>query len=131
MREPDELEMIRTLGVDRSEAGFTVTAATGTGIDGSPPVMRTGEGMTVDDAMELLQKTSRGQEPFYSHTEHVIIGEDLAKSGVTEVLDFMARSSEMRIGTAVTVSKGMTANRLMSSAFSEKSDIYGLLRVIE
>ena len=131
MREPDDLEMIRTVGVDKSDDGYTVTIATGRGIDGSPPRVRSGDGLTIDSALDFLQRTSHGQEPFYSHTEHVIIGEELAREGVDEVLDFMARSSEMRIETAMILAKSATAEELMTSSSGETAGLYDILNVME
>ncbi len=53
MREPDELEMIRTVGVDKSDDGYTVTNATGRGIDGAPPRVRSGDGLTISTSPTL------------------------------------------------------------------------------
>ncbi|MBE6949401.1 MAG: hypothetical protein E7456_06100 [Ruminococcaceae bacterium] len=131
IKEPDELEMIRTIGIDLADDGYSVTIGTGVGLDGSPPTIRSGEGVTIDEALNVLKKTSRGQEPFYSHTEDIIISEDVARAGIQDVIDFMARNSEMRIGTNILIAKGAKAQDIMTGSVGGKTGLTDMIEVME
>lgn len=131
VREPDELELIRTIGVDKSEKGYRVTIGTDVGLNGSPPQIRSNDDVTIDSALNVLQKTSRGQEPFYSHTDHIIVGQELAKDGIGEVLDYVARNSEMRIGTNLFIAKDATAEEIIVNSAGERNAIADMLDVMK
>lgn len=129
--EPDELEMIRTIGIDKGENGYSVTISTDIGLNGKTPKIRSGEGKTVDEALNILKKTSGGQEPFYSHVDNLIIGEEVVREGIGQVLDFMARSSELRIGTNIVISRGTKAKGTITGAAGKDSAAADMLEVIK
>lgn len=131
IREPDKLEMIRTIGIDKGKDGYSVTISTDVGLNGSAPQIRSGNGKTIDEALNVLKKTSRGQQPFYSHVDNLIIGEAVIKDGISEVLDFMARSSEMRIGTNIVIAKGTEAEKIITGAVGEQNAAADMLEVIK
>ncbi len=131
IREPDELDLIQTIGIDKSEEGYYVTISTGMGLNNAEPRIRGGEGPTINAALDVMKKLSGGHEPFYSHADHVIIGEDAAKEGIIEVLDFIERDSEIRIDTNLFIARGMTANELIIGAASKNSAAADTLELIE
>ncbi len=54
---------------------------------------------------------------FWSHNNVLIIGEETARRGVTDVLDFFERDGETRHSVIVIVAEGMSANDLMKAAY--------------
>jgi spore germination protein KC len=68
-------------------------------------------GGTVSEAYRQLQeKLSR--RIFFSHSRVLIIGEDLARSGVAHILDFYARYQEPRMHSSIIVTKGKAVDIL-------------------
>jgi spore germination protein KC len=68
-------------------------------------IVRSEVGTTIADAMSKLQeKLSR--QIFWGHGEIFIIGEELAKNGLREHIDFLLRSPEVRDNADILVSKG-------------------------
>ena len=130
IREPDELEMIRVIGIDGLEKGCTVTVCTGQPADGGKPTVRTGQGLTIDGALKNLKSASSNRIPFYSHTQYIVIGESLANRGIGEVLDYIARSGEMRIGTGIVIAKG-SAGELIGETAVEDGSVFSNLTNIE
>lgn len=130
IREPDELDLIRTIGIDKHEDGYSVTIDTGVGLNNSAPHIRNGKGPTIDSALNVLKKMVGRLEPFYSHTDNVIIGEDLAREGIDEVMDYIARNSEIRIDTNLFVAKGMTAEDLITGSVSKMQAAAGILNLL-
>lgn len=50
---------------------------------------------------------------FFSHTQILVIGESLAKSGMKDLLDFYERSHELRLNTQVLISRGTNAESVL------------------
>ena len=130
IREPDELEMIRVIGIDAVEKGCTVTVCTGQPADGGKPTVRSGEGQTIDGALKNLKAVSPNRTPYYSHTQFIVIGEALARRGIAEALDYIARSGEMRIGTGIVIAKG-SAQELITETAGEDSSAFSNLTNIK
>lgn len=62
-------------------------------------------GNNLAGAIENMQ-TFTGKYPFWAHTRVIIIGEELARSGIASVLDYFMRNREFRFSTWVMVSEG-------------------------
>ncbi|MBP2631222.1 MAG: germination protein, Ger(x)C family [Firmicutes bacterium] len=68
----------------------------------------TSTGNTVPDALEHLSK-QLGKKLILAHVKFIIIGEDMAKAGVAELIDFVARSYEVHSNIAILVTNGKAA----------------------
>ena len=68
----------------------------------------TSTGNTVPDALEHLSK-QLGKKLILAHVKFIVIGEDLAKAGVAELIDFIARSYEIHSNIAILVTNGKAA----------------------
>ncbi|WP_404332061.1 Ger(x)C family spore germination protein [Mesobacillus maritimus] len=85
--------------------------ATGTTKGGKSTFIISEMGGTISEAYRQLQeKLSR--KIFFSHSRVLIIGEDLAKNGVTHMLDFYARYQEPRMHSSIIVTKGRAVDIL-------------------
>lgn len=70
------------------------------------------EGETVGEAQERMAHVSH-RLPFWAHVRLVIIGEELARSGLAGVLDALVRDREFRITPWVVVARGVPGHRLL------------------
>lgn len=117
-REIEELGFATIVALDKAEAGqielsvqFAITAALGGGAEGggSPseaPVWTVScKGNNLAAAIEEI-RTFTGKYPFWAHTRVIIIGEELAQSGIAPVLDYFMRNREFRFSSWVMVSEG-------------------------
>ncbi|MBS4539331.1 Ger(x)C family spore germination protein [Clostridium sp. D2Q-11] len=76
------------------------------------------KGKTLFKAMRnQLQTINR--KPFYSHVQVIIIGDELAKTGIQEVIDLFERDREPRLSPTVLIAKETTAKKVLSA----KSDL--------
>ncbi len=71
-------------------------------------------GITVFDAVRQ-QLSSIGRKPFYSHVQIIVIGEELAKEGLNDILDFFQRDAEPRLTTRILIAKGTTAKEILNA----------------
>ena len=87
--------LISAIGVDRTDAGYRITArAAKTQEDGAESCL-SGEGRTVPEALNQLA-FSTGQKPLYSHNTLVIFGMGCAQDGLNGCVDFFIRHYDSR-----------------------------------
>ncbi|HEX2937814.1 MAG TPA: Ger(x)C family spore germination protein [Ruminiclostridium sp.] len=72
----------------------------------------TGEGDTIFDAQRSLSKKYE-RIPFYSHNRVVIINENVAKEGLSNVLDVFTRDNESRDNVMLVISKDTKASNIL------------------
>lgn len=114
-RELNELSITVGLGIDKTGDQYTVSAQV---VDPGQVAMKaSGTGTRVPVALyvetgpsilETLRKmtTVAPRRIYLSHLRMVIIGEEMARSGITEALDFLSRGHETRTDFYIAVAKG-------------------------
>ncbi|MBR5114362.1 MAG: hypothetical protein IK101_03600 [Oscillospiraceae bacterium] len=131
MREIDQLELIRTVGLDASGADVTATAASGMRVgEGSPTVLEN-TSPTVARSMRLMQNYSSKKYIFYGHVKYLLIGEGAARAGLGKFLDYVERSVELRLSTGLLIVKDGTANELIRLTSTESESTAELLASLE
>ncbi|CAM3188431.1 Ger(x)C family spore germination protein [Paenibacillus lupini] len=78
-----------------------------------------------------LRKASRKvpRRLFFGHIQLVVIGEEAAKKGINDLFDFMERSHEVRLSSTVLISRGTTAEEIVSIVTPlEKTPSIGISR---
>lgn len=117
-REINELAFVLSIGIDKTENGFKVTAQiaspetyskTSSGV-GSPKqtkpfwiVSRTGK--TIYEAIRNMAAISP-RRVFWAHIKVIVISEQAAETSTQEICDFFSRNPELRLRTLVAVTPG-------------------------
>ena len=97
-RNVEELQLVRTLGVDASGEGLVLSAAAGRPQNGTPPAIVRRSVLSVPQGMDALQRrTPRGQL-YFAHTQYLVLGQAFAETGAAGILDFVER--DIRTGWA-------------------------------
>lgn len=106
-RELEGLAYILVMGIDKTETGrIKLVAQVGLPAqsEGEGPTIHvlTAEGRDITEAIDVLfgQTTKR---PFLSHIRLIIISENLAKDGITQVIDYIRRDIRLRLNVKVAV----------------------------
>lgn len=129
-REIDRLAFIMAVGFDRSPTGegyivtFRVVDPGMTGSEGSGGESGGQEPSTISLAVEAGNpiealdtfRLSVARRPFLSHLQGIFIGEELAREGIDEVVDFLERHPEIRRSVNLLVTKGSAAARVLIDA---------------
>lgn len=121
-KELNELAVVMALGIDTHEDGYAVSAqvlnASETGAKqnssmGSLPVITyTSVGKTIPDALQrMLSMAPRAL--YLSHLRVLIFGEELARQGVGNAMDFISRNHELRTDFFMLVAKGGRASDIL------------------
>ncbi|MFS8514751.1 MAG: hypothetical protein LOD87_13690, partial [Planifilum fulgidum] len=113
-KELNEIALIRAIGIDRTEDGqVEVTllqaipqraedAGGGEKTGGTQRVL-SARSINIPEAKAKLQQ-KLGREIFTGHQEVVVFGERMARTGIREALDYMARQPQVRLDAVVFVS---------------------------
>lgn len=118
-REVDNLLIVAGIAIDKDKATnkYMLTSEVvkmGTGKEGEIKSEKLeSEGDSIFDAIRNTIKTS-GQKLYWSHAHIVIISQDVAKEGITPVLDMLDRQPEPRLNLDILVSKAETAKEILT-----------------
>lgn len=128
-REIGDLAFLSAWGVDRQEGGeilvsalitktFAVTRPMGggTGTEERPFWLAHSSGRTMLEAMCHFSAISP-RFLFCAHSRFLIFGEETAREGILEMLDFFERNREPRLTAHILVVKGMTAAEFLKSEY--------------
>jgi spore germination protein KC len=123
-KELNKVAVVMGVGLDKTKDNqYKVTAqvikpsskgdGTGTGGGGSeiPTWSLSAKGKTTLDAIHNLNRISP-RRLYFAHMQLMIIGEDLAKSGVSDVLTWFQRDRDSRSGTLIIMTKGRAEDLL-------------------
>ncbi|MHA6530866.1 Ger(x)C family spore germination protein [Paenibacillus sp. BAC0078] len=125
-KELNEMAFVLGLGLDKAESGYKVsmqvvipsaiTSQTGGGGGGGgggvPVVLYNFTATTFYDALRQFNLVS-SRRSYLGHIRALVIGEELARSGVGEILDVIKRSREPRMDFYVMVARDNTAENVL------------------
>ncbi|WP_339801497.1 Ger(x)C family spore germination protein [Paenibacillus sp. FSL R5-0744] len=124
-KELNEVAFVLGIGIDKAETGYTVSmqvvipsaissqSSGGGGGTGVPVVVYKFTVPTFYDAQRMLNLDS-SRTSYLGHIRVLVIGEELARSGVAEILDVFKRSREPRMDFYVMVARDTTANDVLN-----------------
>ncbi|OIA98627.1 spore gernimation protein GerC [Paenibacillus sp. LC231] len=121
-KELNELAVVMALGIDTHENGYAVSAQvlnsseTGSKKGGSmgslPVVTYKSVGKTIPDALQRMLSMAP-RMPYLSHVRVLVFGEDLARLGVSDVLDYISRNHQLRTDFFMLVAKNGKASDIL------------------
>ena len=118
-REMGDMALLRTMGVDLAPEGLEITASTGPrarGLQGTgePALVLSAREDSLSAACLALQGLSDSYV-FFGYVDQLLLGEELARSGVLPVLDYFARDVELGLGAQLWLTRGTTARAAVES----------------
>ena len=120
----EAVEAVETMGVD-ADGGTRVSVATGAD-QNAEHIDETGE--TLPLALDKLRDRSEHGGLFYGHTQYLLLGESYARAGVQALLDYAARSAELRLLTPVYVLRGTAADAVLAEDLDVTAQLTALSR---
>ncbi len=125
-RELDQTELIQTMGMDKTDGQVGVTVATAVQEDGTFTIF-TGRGQTVAKALSQIHTYPTKKYLFFGHITNLLIGTDMCND-MSGVLDFIERSSDLRLDTPFFVVRGCSTRELMEKAKVDGAGVTELLQ---
>ncbi len=126
-REIEHLLPVQTLGIDSSPEGLLLSVSCAASGQDSGPDIISRSGRSVLSAMDSLQDFSAAGQLYYSHAQYVVLGEEYARSGLDEALDFLARDGRMRMGLLLFIARDDSAQSLITGPGEGSYDLTGAL----
>ncbi|WNS44904.1 Ger(x)C family spore germination protein [Paenibacillus sp. MMS20-IR301] len=123
-KELNELAFVLALGLDKAESGYKVTmqvvipssitsqSAGGAGGGGVPVVTYSYKVPTIYESLRKFNLIS-SRTAYFGHIRVLVLGEELARSGIGETLDVLKRSREPRMDFYTLVAKQTTAESIL------------------
>lgn len=122
-REVEQLQLIRTLGIDRPGELVEVTISSGRAAGEGQGSLLSLRGASVAEAMQSMDDYASGKQLFYAHARHLIIGEETARDGIGEFLGYIQRSTALRMSIELYIVRGDDAKSLMTASDGEDYEI--------
>lgn len=138
-REIDELAFVLSIGLDKDDYGFKVTAQIASpetysnapsGTDTKPFWMVSSTGKTIFEAIRNMASIS-SRRIFWSHIKVILISEELASSNTLQIFDFFSRNPELRLRTLIAITPGEAGKLLEVMPVMEKDPAISLERIIQ
>lgn len=123
----DEIAFAKIISIDKNENGFLVTA----GIQLPKPKDKE-QKESKDYVSVQCQTLSQGfnkleeatdKKMFFGQISCVLLGENMAKEGIIDTVDYLVRSDELRFDIPVIVVKGENASRIIENGSGAENHI--------
>lgn len=121
-RELNDIAIVAAIGIDKRENGYLVTiqavdpgeVASRRGASGRPPVTTYyATGTSVIEAVRKMT-TLTPRKPYFAHLRILVIGEEMARSGIADILDVFSRDQEARTDFYIVAANGQEAREVLN-----------------
>lgn len=129
-RDVEQLQIIQTMGIDKSDTGLKLTISSGHGESSVTPTLISHDGGSMFEAIASLQDYSTREELFYAHLRFAVIGGDAAREGVLPYIDYFQRTPEVRFDTELYLIRNSTAQDLITRSHGASSDASEMLAAL-
>lgn len=149
-RELEQLMVIQTMGFDTDGDDFELSVSSGSGSgggggggggggssggsqqSGASKVARLhAKAESLILAQNKIQDYSASEQLFFAHTSYIVLGSEAAEKSVTPFLDYIERSTILRLDTPLFVVNNDSASKLVLGAGGEDYDATSVLKSLE
>lgn len=129
-REMEQLLVLQTMGLDHADSGGVVLSLASGSASGkrTEPVRLRMTGATISSALSRAQNYSFEESLFFSHMDAVVMGEEYARRGAVDCVDYICQSPRLRMDMPVYIVKGGTAEAALLNTGDDSAGISELLR---
>ena len=129
-REIQQLMVVQPMGIDREKGGVQVSMAAAAEASGGGPRRMSAQGSTITAAIDRAYKLSYEEEIFFSHVNHLLVGEAAAEEGLDAFLDYVSQSPTMRIDIPLYIVRGSTANQAVMEVGDSSKGISEVMQTV-
>ncbi|MDO5411995.1 MAG: Ger(x)C family spore germination C-terminal domain-containing protein [bacterium] len=129
-REIQQLMVVQTMGIDREKGGVQVSMAAAAEASGGGPRRMSAQGSTITAAIDRAYKLSYEEKIFFSHVNHLLVGEAAAEEGLDAFLDYVSQSPTMRIDIPLYIVRGSTANQAVMEVGDSSKGISEVMQTV-
>ena len=128
-REIERLQSVQVLGLDSAGEGIRLSLSCALPSEEGAAVLSR-EGGSFLQCLRSLENYAADRELYYAHAQYLLLGEDFAREGAEDALDFAARDTQLRLGIELFAVRG-DALELISGPEGQGYEISKTLSGIE
>ena len=127
----EQLKLVHVIGFDAHEEGLELSICGGEqGEEGQELVRLSCTGKNISDCLGKLQNYSKQSELYYAHTRYVIVGEDYARQGLGDVMQYLESSQQLRSDIPLFIVKGGKAKDPVLKSGGKQEGIHDVLEAV-
>ena len=127
----EQLKLVHVIGFDAHEDGLELSICGGEQSEEGQELVRLScTGKNISDCLGKLQNYSEKSELYYAHTRYVIVGEDYARQGLGDVMQYLESSEQLRSDIPLFVVKGGKAKDPVMNSGGKKEGIHDVLEAV-
>ncbi|TAH63344.1 MAG: Ger(x)C family spore germination protein [Gottschalkiaceae bacterium] len=120
--EINRLAIITAIGIDKADSQYRITAqiiipseiSQKYSQGKSPVVVRTVTAPTIFEGIRTMSREAT-RKLYLSHVQVLVLGEEIARSGIKNIIDFISRDHELRTDFYILVAKNSTAYNILDT----------------
>lgn len=125
----EQLKLVHTMGFDLHEDGLELSVCGGEK-DGQGLTRLSCTGKNISECLAKLQQYSEKTELYYAHNRYVIVGEDYAKQGLKDIMEYLESSTQLRSDLPLFIVKGGTAKELVLNSGGKEQGIHDVMEAV-
>ena len=125
----ENLKLIHTIGFDTHKDGLQLSVSGGEKNNQGIIRMST-TGKNISDALATVQKYSAKEELYYAHTRYILVGEDYAKNGLGDVMQYLESSNQLRSDLPLFILRNGQAKDLIQHAGGKENSTFEVLEAV-
>lgn len=125
----EQLKLVHTMGFDLHEDGLELSVCSGEQ-DGQGLTRLSCTGKNISDCLAKLQSYSEKTELYYSHNRYVIVGEDYARQGLEDIMQYLESSTQLRSDLPLFIVKGGTAKELVLHSGGKEQGVHDVMEAV-
>lgn len=122
----ENLKLIHTIGFDTHKDGLQLSVSGGEA-ENQGITRLSAAGINISDALSTVQKFSGKEELYYAHTRYILVGEEYAKEGLGDIMQYLESSNQLRSDLPLFIVRGGTAQDLILHAGGEDNSTFEIL----
>lgn len=127
----EQLQLVHVIGFDAHEEGLELSICGGQqGEEGQQLIRLSCIGKNISDCLGKLQNYSEKRELYYAHTRYVVVGEEYARQGLGDVMQYLESSEQLRSDIPLFIVKGGTAKDPVLKAGGKEQGIHDVLEAV-
>lgn len=125
----EKLKLVHTMGFDLHEDGLELSVCGGEK-DGQGLTRLSCTGKNISDCLATLQRYSEESELYYAHNRYVIVGEDYARQGLKDIMEYLESSTQLRSDLPLFIVKDGKAKDLIMHSGGKDEGIHEVMEAV-
>lgn len=122
----ENLKLIHTIGFDIHKDGLQLSVSGGES-ENQGITRLSASGTNISDALSTVQKFSGKEELYYAHTRYILVGEEYAKNGLGDIMQYLESSNQLRSDLPLFILKDGNAKDLIMHAGGKENSTFEIL----